>query len=79
MLRIGLVIWALTIDAIASVMASFNPISASLAVFCLSTSSCESAFVAISGATMLSVELAACAYAIDCFFTSLFLMATLDL
>ena len=56
--RIGLVIWAPTIDVIAAAMASFPPISASLAVFCLSALSCASAFVVILGATMLLVELA---------------------
>ena len=73
-----LVIWAQTIDVIAASMASFNPIAASLAVFCLSASSHASAFVMISGATMLSFYLAASASAIDCFLTSLFLMKTFD-
>ena len=57
----------------------FTPIAASRAVFCLSASSCALAFVVISGATMLIVKLAACASAINCLLTSLFLMATLDL
>ena len=35
--RIRLVIWAPTIDVIAAAIASFTPITASLAVFCLST------------------------------------------
>ena len=77
--RIRLVIWDLTIDVIAAAVASFTPIAASLAVFCLSALSCESAFVVISGATMLLVYLSACASAIECLLTSLFLMATLDL
>ena len=73
-----MVIWAQTIDVIAASMASFNPIAASLAVFCLSASSHASAFVMILGATMLSFYLAALASAIDCFLTSLFLMKTFD-
>ena len=71
-------IWAPTIDVIAAAIASFTQIAASLAVFCLSASSCALVFVVISGATMLPIELAAYASAIDCFLTSLFLMATLD-
>ena len=67
-------IWAPTIDVIAAAMASFTPIAASLAVFCLFAMSCVLALVVISGATMLPVELDACASAIDCFLTYLFLM-----
>ena len=67
------------IDVIAAAMASFTPISARLAMFCMSALSCASAFNVILGATMLIFELAACASAIDYLLTSLFLMATLDL
>ena len=67
-----------TIDVIAAAMASLIPITAILAIFYLSASSCASAFVVILGATMLSVELAASASAIDCFLTSLYQMAMFD-
>ena len=72
-------ICAPTIDVITAAIASFTPIAASGAVFCLSDSSCTSAFFVISGATMLIVELSACASAMDYLLTSLFLMATLYL
>ena len=74
--RIGLVSWAPTIDVITAAMASFTPIAAIVPAFCLSALSCALAFVVISGATMFSFEMAALASAIDCFLTSLFLMAT---
>ena len=72
-------IWALTIDVIAADISSFTQIAVICAVFCLSASSCVSAFVVILVATMLIVELAACLSAIDCLLTALFLMAKLDL
>ena len=55
--RIGLVIWAPTIDVITATVASFTPIAASRAVFCLYTSSCALTLVVISGVTMLIVKL----------------------
>ena len=72
-------IWDLKIYVIVDDIVSFNLIAASHAVFYLSALSCVLVFVVISGATMLIVELAACASAIDCLLTLLLFMATLDL